>query len=57
MATKSTTLQLSEQEIQFQRRVKSIELAIKATVGKNGSSMKTVLSAAKEIYDFLSEQK
>ncbi len=55
MATKSVTTKLTAEEVKYLRRVKSVELAIKSTVGKNGSSISVVMKSAEEIYNYISK--
>lgn len=49
---KQTKTELSKEEIKYERRVKSVELAIK-NQGKNGATPKTLIAVAKEIYDYV----
>lgn len=55
MATKSTKIELSAEEIKYQRKVKSIELAIRATVGKNGAMIGTIIKSADEIFKYINQ--
>jgi len=55
MATKTITTKPSAEEIKYLRKVKSVELAIKSTVGKNGASIGTVIKSAKDIYEYINE--
>lgn len=55
MATKTQSIKLTDAELKYQRRVKSVELAIKATVGKNAAMINTVMKAAEEIYQYISQ--
>lgn len=52
MSTKSTTVKLTPDEIKFNRRVKSIELAIKSQ-GSRGALSETTLKVAEKIYIYL----
>lgn len=54
MSTKSTTVKLTESEIKFNRRVRSIELAIK-TQGKGGIASDTLIKVAEKIYGYLNQ--
>lgn len=54
MATKSTTTQLSKEEIKYQRRVKSVELAIKSQ-GSRGALSETIIKVADKIYAYLNQ--
>lgn len=53
MSTKSTTTQLTDTELKLQRKIKSVELAIKSQ-GKSGCQVTTLMKVAKEIYDYIS---
>ncbi len=53
MATKSTTTELTKEEIKYQRRVKSIELAIR-TQGSKGALSDTIVKVAEKIYTYIS---
>lgn len=50
--TKQTKTELTDAEIKYERRVKSIELAIK-NQGKCGCVVKTLVNTAEEIYKYL----
>lgn len=54
MSTKSTTTKLTAEESKFNRRVKSIELAIKSQ-GSRGALSETVIKVAGKIYEYLSQ--
>lgn len=52
MSTKSTTVKLTTDEVKYNRRVKSIELAIKSS-GNKGVLSDTVIKVAEKIYTYL----
>lgn len=52
MSTKSTITKLTNEEIKFQKRVKSIELAIKSQ-GSRGALSETIIKVAEKIYTYL----
>lgn len=54
MPTKSTTVKLTAIEINFNRRVKSVELAIK-TQGKTGITSETLIKVAEKIFEYLNK--
>lgn len=54
MSTKSTTVKLTESEIKFNRRVRSIELAIK-TQGSKGMTSDTVIKVAEKIFEYINQ--
>lgn len=54
MSTKSTTVKLTDAETKFNRRVRSIELAIK-TQGTKGMTSDTVIKVAEKIYDYINQ--
>lgn len=52
MSTTTTSVKLTQEEIIFQQRVKSVELAIKSQ-GRGGISQATLIKIAEEIYKYL----
>lgn len=53
MPTKSTTTTLTEKEVKYQQKVKSVELAIKSQGSKQGITSDALIKVAGKIYDYL----
>lgn len=53
MSTKTTDTKLSPQEIKYNQRVKSVELAIRSQ--KGGITSDTLMKVAEKIYSYLKQ--
>lgn len=54
MSTKSTTTELTKEEVKYLRKVKSVELAIRSQ-GSKGMTCDTVVKVAEKIYEYLNK--
>jgi hypothetical protein len=54
MSTKSTTTQLTKEEIKYQRKVKAMELAIKSQ-GRNGITSDALVKVADKIFNYINQ--